>query len=186
MALFDVLSIVLIVIWKKEFIKEEWLLFIHESKRSKTKKFLWLIPYYLLSAVLNGICSRVIDIQILSEPMNESGLDALQFSGNLWISTIITILIVILAPIIEEVVFRLGLFKPLSRKSKVLAYIISSMAFGLLHVLGPVVDGYPSQMWYIIPYGISGFFYAKYYEKCGNIYYPIILHSFSNIIASIL
>lgn len=185
-AFFDVLAIALIITWRKEFIKEEWQLFIHESGKPKAKKFLWIIPCYLLSSTLSGICSRIIDVQIQGEPMNESGLDALQFSGNLWVSAITTVSVVILAPIIEETIFRLGLFKSLSRNSKTLGYLISSAAFGLLHVLGPVIDGNPSQMWYIIPYGVYGLFYARYYEKTGNIYYPIILHAISNIIASVL
>lgn len=186
MVLFDILTIVAIVVLQKERIMEEWLSFFHERKKSKITKLLWVIPYYLISAFLHGLCSYVIHVLTQIESMNQSGLDALQYSDNIWISTTATILIVVTGPIIEEMIFRFGVYRPLRNKNKILAYIVSSLLFGLIHVLGPVIDGYTSQLLLIIPYGISGFFYAKYYEKCDNIFYPILLHSISNIIASIL
>ena len=45
----------------------------------------------------------------------------------------VTIFTVIFAPIVEELVFRFTIFKPLAKKNKVVAYIISVLTFAGIH-----------------------------------------------------
>ena len=76
----------------------------------------------------------------------------------------------ILVPIMEEITFRYGMHGCMKKSNVVLAYIISSIAFGLIH-------GNPIQIGYAT---LFGFFLAYVYTKTNNICYPIILHMCMN------
>jgi membrane protease YdiL (CAAX protease family) len=81
----------------------------------------------------------------------------------------------IVAPVLEESIYRLALCVPLAGLSKPwTAVIVSGLVFGALHV----VYGNPS------PENlVGGLFLAWAYLKSGTIYVPILLHSFGNFIA---
>lgn len=87
----------------------------------------------------------------------------------------------ILAPIIEELVFRknLNIFK-----NKLIFAIVSGFLFGLAHVLGNVnswIDWF-----FILPYGFLGFAFARAYSKTDTICVPITMHMIHNTLLVIL
>lgn len=91
----------------------------------------------------------------------------------------------------EELIFRafaitmLALFvKGRLFKGKVsVANIIAAVVFGLAHVgfsFAPFELSYsPFQVIYAI---VLGLFYGDCYEKTGSVYYPMIMHSFTNVV----
>lgn len=85
----------------------------------------------------------------------------------------------ILAPIIEEIVFRKCIFGLIN--NNYIAIVISTLSFGLLHV---IVGGDYIQS---IPYLMSGFIYGIAYIRCKkNIWFLIFAHMLNNIISIIL
>ena len=93
-------------------------------------------------------------------------------------------LAVVLAPIVEELLFRGAIYGGLRNKSKVAAYLVSTLLFALLHVLSflffiPLGTLFLMMLLYIP----SGFALAWSYEKSGNIWTPIFLHALMNVIA---
>ena len=83
---------------------------------------------------------------------------------------------VLLAPFLEETIFRLG-FRYIF-KTDTLFIIASGLVFGSLHVIGSyqnLID-----LIYIIPYSIPGFIFAYTLVKSKNIFVPISLHLFHN------
>lgn len=84
------------------------------------------------------------------------------------------ILMVILAPALEEIVFRLNLKRAFN--NKYVFCIISGLLFGGMHLIG--ASG--KELLYIIPYGLLGFFFAKAYFETDNIYTSILAHMFHN------
>jgi len=69
--------------------------------------------------------------------------------------------VVLLGPIVEELIFRKSLFSLFENKK--LAIIISSLIFGLIHLiaepsLASVIINLPA---YLIPGLVFGYFYAK-------------------------
>lgn len=72
----------------------------------------------------------------------------------------------ILVPIMEEITFRYGLHRNIAKSNIVWAYIISAIAFGLIH-------GNPIQIMYAI---LIGVFLSFVYHKTNNLCYPIIIH----------
>lgn len=79
---------------------------------------------------------------------------------------------VILAPVIEEFIFRgIILNKWAEKSSNIRALIISSLLFGLLHIGS-----------FIIPQFIGGLLYGIVYIKTKKLVYPILMHSINNLI----
>ncbi len=84
----------------------------------------------------------------------------------------------IIAPIFEEMVFRISLNGFIKKKWLFIA--ISGILFGLLHVLGSynsILD-----FLYIIPYGAMGCCFAFLLSKSKNVTLPIIIHMIHNTI----
>lgn len=85
------------------------------------------------------------------------------------------ILMVFIAPALEEVVFRLNLKQAF--KNKYVFCVFSALLFGGMHLLSA---SSLKELLYIIPYGSLGFFFAKAYYETDNIYTSIFAHSFHN------
>ena len=103
---------------------------------------------------------------------NQEGIDAVFASAPIYM----IISAVLVAPIVEETIFRLGIHNIF--KNNKLFILISGFSFGLLHVVGTfenLID-----LIYIIPYSIPGLFFAYTYTKSKNIFVPIWLHFFHN------
>lgn len=85
------------------------------------------------------------------------------------------IMMVVLAPILEEIVFRLNLKKAF--KNKYVFCLVSALLFGGMHLISATSL---KELLYIIPYGSLGFFFAKAYYETDNIYTSIFAHMFHN------
>lgn len=89
---------------------------------------------------------------------------------------------VLLAPIVEEALFRAGIFGLLRRKSRVLAYLGSALLFGLYHVWsGALFD--PIQLVFTLQYLPSSLALAWVYERTDSIWSSIFLHMLTNLIS---
>ena len=58
---------------------------------------------------------------------------------------------VFLAPVTEELIFRGVVFTSVREHSRVLAYVISALLFGFIHVMDSVLAGNLSEMVQMIP-----------------------------------
>lgn len=86
----------------------------------------------------------------------------------------------VLAPIIEELVFRKSL-KDIF-KTKWLFVLTSGIVFGLLHVIFSLNSAW--DLLYAIPYASLGISFAYILQKTDNIYAPIIVHFIHNALLS--
>ena len=82
---------------------------------------------------------------------------------------------VIVAPILEELVFRGSFYYVF--KNPFLFIFVSGFLFGLIHVVNSETIG---QFLYIIPYSIPGFVFAYALYKSKNFFVPIGLHFIHN------
>lgn len=94
--------------------------------------------------------------------------------------------VVVFAPILEEIIFRLLFFTGVYPKSRWLAYIISAGLFGLLHVYTPILEGDFSEILMVFPYLLMGIGLCLVYEKSDNIFVPMLSHGIINLISFIL
>ena len=89
---------------------------------------------------------------------------------------------VILAPLVEESLFRVGIFGLLRRKSRVLAYLGSALLFGLWHTWSSaLVD--PSQLLFSLQYLPSALVLAYTYERTDSVWGCVFLHMLINGVA---
>lgn len=87
---------------------------------------------------------------------------------------------VFLAPIFEELVFRVLTISPFkSKRGKIYAVMISAFIFGALHGS----EGSPDVK---IKVFLSGIIYSMLLLSTNNYFYPIFVHFMSNIVASVV
>ena len=94
----------------------------------------------------------------------------------------ITLLIVVLiAPFIEEVLFRGYVFGSLKGHSRALAYVVSCVLFAFLHVWQFAGGGLSfSRALLLVQYLVPGAVLAWSYDRSGNLWAPILIHMSAN------
>ncbi|NCC54984.1 MAG: CPBP family intramembrane metalloprotease [Erysipelotrichia bacterium] len=121
------------------------------------------IVFSLLIMLMNGPTTSI----------NQSGLDSIAGFGKWRFIT----MVVIFAPIFEELVFRGGIYRFIRvRKNFLFAAFISSFLFGFVHVMSSLLIGQYNDLIYLFLYAGLGFILAYAYEYNKSIYACIILH----------
>jgi hypothetical protein len=95
----------------------------------------------------------------------------------------ILITTILISPILEELVFRIS-FKKMFPNTNIVFILSSGIMFGFIHVIGSInklID-----LLFIIPYSIPGFIFAYLYTKSNNIFVPISIHIFHNLIMMLI
>lgn len=139
----------------------------------------FLISYffdYIYQSIINNI-DGIPEVSI-----NQSAIETLliQFPFKTFIS------IVIVAPIVEEIVFRGLLFRTMVHRNRILAYIVTFLVFGLAHLtFGENVGGI-IELIFLPIYGLSGLLFAYVYERTNCIYSSMLTHFFNNVISFFL
>jgi membrane protease YdiL (CAAX protease family) len=102
-------------------------------------------------------------------------LEDLNFGENPVAYILLFISIVLLAPVVEEIVFRGILFNLLNKKrGLVFSMIVSSIFFGVLHAET------------MVPTTVIGFVLCFIYQKTGSLKLSMAGHMFNNLVAFML
>lgn len=89
---------------------------------------------------------------------------------------------IFLAPIVEELIFRGGVFGLLHSASRPAAYLTSMLMFAVYHVWSyAAID--PKAWIYLLQYLPVSFLLCRCYERCRTIWGPIFLHMLINAIS---
>lgn len=131
----------------------------------------WLVglSVMIVSNIIIGLFSP------LSLPENEQAVRHALDQNAIYMA----ISAVLIAPVIEETLFKKTLFDMINNKK--FFVIISGIIFGAFHIIGSAESLYS---WlYIIPYASLGIAFSYTFVKTNNILTPIIMHSFHNLIA---
>ena len=86
---------------------------------------------------------------------------------------------VFMAPLVEEPIFRAGIFGLIRRRSRVLAYVVSVLLFSLYHVWAYAVAD-PKNLIYIVQYIPVSCLLCRCYERTNTIWSSIFLHMLVN------
>ena len=93
----------------------------------------------------------------------------------------------VLAPIVEELLFRGLIFRGIYRRSRFWAYAVSMLAFALLHTLSAILyQPVGLTLVNVIIYLPAGFVLAWIYERSETIWEAIFLHAGVNLVAMLL
>ena len=91
--------------------------------------FIFAIILYLASTLTSTLVNVI--FKDVGSNANQESLDQSMVNYPI----IVSIFSVIFAPIVEELVFRFTIFKPLAQKNKVLAYCVSVLTFAGIHFI---------------------------------------------------
>jgi len=159
------------------------------------------IVVYLLSIVTNIIVSILLEVLNLNDEdgksLNEEGLEEILAKTNY--SYILVLYIVLIGPILEELVFRLILFRGISiigekigknnkfirRFIKFLAYLISSAVFAFGHFefsFKVLISDFANFPFYFI----MGIYLAIAYDYDGYFLAAVLTHILNNSVATLL
>lgn len=130
---------------------------------------------------LNELAYRLIDLFLPSM----TNLNDITISAQIKDAPRSTALIIIfLAPFVEEVLFRGYVFGNLRHVNRTAAYIVSCLLFAFLHVWQfAVVHQNLSYFLLMLQYLVPGFALAWAYERSGNLWGSVLLHAFVNALA---
>jgi len=94
------------------------------------------------------------------------------------------LIIVFLAPFVEEMLFRGLVFGSLKGKSRAVAYVLSCLLFALAHVWSFAVGGVTlTRFWVLVQYLVPGFMLCWSYDRSGTLWTPVALHALFNALA---
>ena len=136
---------------------------------------------YLAMVAFNALFAALLLLlsgeEIVMNPNNEtvSGLAA-ESPG------IIKAVGIFLAPIVEELMFRAGIFGAIRKKNRILAYIVSMLAFGIYHIWAYLLQN-PLYVLFIIQYLPVSWLLCRCYERTNTIWTPIFLHMLVNAVS---
>lgn len=150
----------------------------------------WRHPAYFCQAVILGLAAYYACLQVtgwiisqlapgFSNYNDQSILDMSQ--GNAFLMGIGT---VVLVPPAEECFYRGLIFRNLYAKSPWAGYVVSILAFSLIHILGFVGIYTPLELLMaLLQYLPAGVCLAWCYTKADTIFAPILLHAAINFIS---
>ena len=92
----------------------------------------------------------------------------------------------IFAPIVEELVFRGALFSGFRKNQRLKGYLISSFAFGFLHVYQSLFSGNFKDLLFIFSYALLGSYICKAYDETGSMIGSMFLHFLNNLISVVV
>ena len=139
---------------------------------------LGLIALYGLNELVYRLSAVVIS--------NRTNLNDTTISAQIQDAPRVTLLIIIfLAPFIEEVLFRGLVFGNLKNKSRVVAYLVSCLLFALVHVWQfAVVQQDMTYFLLMVQYLVPGAVLAWAYESSGTLWASIGLHAAANALSA--
>ncbi len=164
-----ILTLIIIYIYRKDFIPN-----FKDFVKNNIEYFKKYIKFWFIALGLI-ILSNYIITPFTTSNVSENQQAIVGLLNKIPIYTFI--ITVIIAPILEESVFRLS-FRKIFAHNNVLFILISGLVFGSMHVLGSLSN--TIDLLFIIPYSIPGMIFAYCYTKSNNIFIPISLHFIHN------
>lgn len=157
--------------YQKEKITNTWKY--HRKDLLKTV-FFWFFTNFFVSLILRLLVGFFIN-SAGEMPINQQILDKNMVSGGAVGKILLIFQMLIMAPILEEVVFRWLIFEIFGQRF--FSIIISALLFGLYHWRGEAGFAWLVYVW-------GGFVIAQIYHKANyNLIYPIAFHFITNLIA---
>ena len=145
--------------------------------RSCISLFAGLIAFYGLNELIYRVSASLLDSHV--------NLNDVTITAQAGIAPhMMAVILILLAPFVEEVLFRGLIFGSLRENSRVVAYVISALLFAFGHVLRQLTLGLDlGALTLIFQYLAPGLVFAWVYERAGNIWPSVLLHALVNALA---
>ena len=158
--------------------------FLLKSLESAGKKFWNFLQFSVLGFIAYWVCSYGLEhLILLVKPdfanVNDAAMATM--AGEHFL--LIAIGTILLVPIVEECLFRGLLFLELQSQKRWLAYVLSTICFCMIHVMGYIGQFDPfTLILCFLQYIPAGLWLAWTYEKTDSIFAPILIHTAINAI----
>lgn len=165
--------ILLLIILYHKYLKEKWF----DFKNNFKKYFSLASKNYFIGFLIMYVSTIIISLFIEGSGQNEQNVQTL----IQMVPIIAFIMTTIIAPFIEEMIFRKCLQDCFHNPTFYM--ITSGLIFGIIHVMSAQN---PLEYLLIIPYGALGLMFAKTVNETDNIYPTILMHLLHNGILTII
>ncbi len=173
--IYYLIAFLFIVFCMRGFLKSSFSDFIDRFALSIQSVLLSYMLYIIMLYALTYILS-LLNVQSAANPNNEAVTR--QISRH-WETMVVST--VLLAPIVEETLFRGVLFGLIRKRNRAAAYTISFLFFSFYHLWTYTLGGFDIRfIFYMLQYLPGSIALARCYEKSGTIWAPVILHMVIN------
>ena len=132
--------------------------------------------YYVLNIFVSILISN-----LMPEYTNVNDANIDQISQMYYLPMLLCT--VVLVPVTEEVLYRGMLFGLLWHKNRILGYVVSTLVFSAIHMMGYIGKAPASYLLIgLLQYVPATIGMAYAYEKADSIWSPIVIHMFINLI----
>ncbi|MEM8868249.1 MAG: type II CAAX endopeptidase family protein [Verrucomicrobiota bacterium] len=140
--------------------------------------FVKLLPLVWLSSIFwSGMVSVFVHLELIAEQQPQELVELFKAGGHPLQIGALFLMAVVLAPVVEELIFRGCIYRFLKSKTALIpAQLISAILFGLMH----------QNLLSLVPLIVVGILLARVYEKSGSIFVPICFHACFNAFSLIL
>ena len=132
------------------------------------------------------LCANMVDVQIFGESMenaNQQSVEILLKSSPV----LGCFMVIVIAPVVEELIFRYYVFKGLEKRNIYLAYAVTGLAFAGIHLIASIGTPFFLEDLRTLPvYMVGGLVFCYAYHKTQNMAVNIGAHMIYNALATIL
>ena len=159
--------------------------FLGRSAGHAIRNIIDLVQAVILGLVAYYACSwateQIIGLLVPSfSNYNDEAIAAMSQSNRF----LVLIGTVVLVPPVEECLYRGLIFRNLYGKSRIAAYIVSILAFSVIHIMGYIGSYEPLELvMAFLQYLPAGLCLAWAYTKAGTVFAPIFIHAAINFMA---
>lgn len=141
-----------------------------------------LILAYVLYRVLFWVAALLLT-QFMTESNPNQDVLVESITSDFRVMIVVTVL---LAPIVEETMFRGALFGTIRQKSRVAAYIVSTVLFCLFHLWDFLVADFSwATLSALVQYVPASIALAWCFDRSGTIWMPILMHMVINLVGAL-
>ncbi len=133
--------------------------------------YFWML---LANMAVNGLLMLLMTVE------NPNNAAVFEMAGKDF--GLVSAMAICLAPIVEEIIFRAGIFGLARKRSRVLAYVLSILCFSMYHVWG-YLQGNLMNLIYLLQYLPVSFLLCRCYERTNSIWASIFFHMLVNYIS---
>ena len=166
--LMSTINLVIMLVITRRHWKDEW----QKFRENKKKMMPASLKYWLIGFAFMFVTNLLINFFLLRDIAPNEANNRELLNSYKYYSLITTALI---APIIEEIIFRLN-FKDVF-KNKNMFIIFTGVLFGALHLMSSTSL---IELVFIIPYSCLGIAFSKIYAETENVFPSIIMHILHN------
>ena len=141
-------------------------------------------PFSCLREIARGYlamlcCNFLLGLLFLLLPESENPNNAAVMEAAALDTRAIKAAVILLAPVVEEMIFRAGIFGLILRRNRLAAYIVSALCFALYHVV-PYALVEPLYWLFLLQYIPVSLLLASCYERTNSIWCSIFFHMLVN------